>query len=118
VTIHVRRANGAANGSGNNSITGDGALNDNQKAKTVGDGALCGASDEGGDAMGGALKQRILQIVVDNPGINRSGLVQRTGASARTIDRVIGALSADQRIERRGSKKTGGYFTVGNQFPG
>lgn len=111
VRINVRRASRAGIGKSND--TGDGALNNDRGAKNDKNGALYDASNGQVDASNGALKARVFQAIEDNPGINRAGLVQRTGASPRTIDRLIGALSEAQLIERRGSKKTGGYFATG-----
>lgn len=77
-------------------------------------GALNDASNEHVGVSSTPLKERVLAAVGDNPGINRNKLADRTGASPRTLDRVISALVAEHLIEHKGSKKTGGYFTTAN----
>jgi ATP-dependent DNA helicase RecG len=70
-------------------------------------GALNGALS---GALSGALKQDVLKIIQENPGINRKAMAENLEISSRTVDRYISTLASEGKIERRGSKKTGGYF--------
>ncbi len=54
-----------------------------------------------------SLHDAINAMVRDNPGINRKNLAIRLNVAVKTIDRQ---LSSMVDIERRGSKKTGGYY--------
>ena len=56
-----------------------------------------------------------LNLVRNNPGIKRIDLVDRTGLAPATISRYISVLIEKNLIERRGSKKTGGYYPVGTK---
>ena len=115
VRLNVRRKNGTPKGNPTPSNTQDGALNGANTSKNNQNDTPFDTPNTEHGASNGTLKERIYQAVVDNPGINRNGLVQKTGGSPRTLDRTIGALSAAHLIERRGSKKTGGYFPVSLQ---
>lgn len=53
-----------------------------------------------------------LRLIRCNPGIQRKELVTRTGLVPATISRHISALMEKSLIERRGSKKTGGYYPI------
>ncbi|MDI6746181.1 MAG: putative DNA binding domain-containing protein [Rhodocyclaceae bacterium] len=78
-------------------------------------GALRFSTEEGGalsGALSGALKQQIIQLINDIPGIQRKTIVERTGVPERTVDRCIAECIAENKIERRGSKKTGGYWPL------
>ena len=67
------------------------------------------ASGETG-ALTGALSSQILRLIDEQPGIQRKTVVNRLGVPARTADRHLAELIAEGKIERRGSKKTGGYW--------
>ena len=56
------------------------------------------------------LSERIMKRVSENPGIQRKVLAEQLGVTEKTIGRHISHLIATGRIERRGSKKTGGYW--------
>jgi ATP-dependent DNA helicase RecG len=56
------------------------------------------------DAINDAIKSR--------PGVKKVELVRVIGKSKPTIERAIALLKQQGRIEYRGSKKTGGYFSV------
>lgn len=75
----------------------DGALN------VLSNGALSGA-------LSGALTQQILQLLSQTPGIRRKSIADALAVPERTLDRHLARLLADGIIERRGSKKTGGYW--------
>ena len=49
-------------------------------------------------------------LIKGMPGIQRKGLVERSGHVAATISRHIVILMEKNLIERRGSKRTGGYY--------
>jgi ATP-dependent DNA helicase RecG len=74
-------------------------------------GALRFSTEKSG-ALSGALKQQIIQLINDIPGIQRKTIVERTGVPERTVDRFIAECIAENKIERRGSKKTGGYWPL------
>lgn len=78
-------------------------------------GALNGAlkvSDPLNAPLNGILPEGIILYVSANPGANRKVLAAKLEVSPRNLDRAISALVAQKRIERRGSKKTGGYYIV------
>ena len=56
------------------------------------------------------------QIVYDcikaKPGIQAQTIIAECGISRDTLNKVIRALTDFRLIERRGNKKTGGYFVV------
>lgn len=60
--------------------------------------------------LNGPLKEMVLNLIAEIPGVNRMDLVRRTGAAERTMTRNLSELERLGRIERRGSKKTGGYY--------
>ena len=53
---------------------------------------------------------KILDAIEKNPGIKRDRLRAITGISLRTIDRIVKRLTNDEKIEYRGSKRTGGWY--------
>ena len=78
-------------------------------------GALNGAiktTDPLNDPLNDPLKIEILRSVKECPGINRTRLVVKTGRNVEAVKRAIATLVALKRIERRGSKKTGGYYLI------
>ena len=54
-----------------------------------------------------SLHDAIVALVRDNPGINRKNLAFHLKVTVKTIDRLLPSLA---NVERRGSKKTGGYY--------
>ena len=50
------------------------------------------------------------ELIKGTPGIQRKDLVARSGRVAATISRHIAVLMEKDLIERRGSKRTGGYY--------
>ena len=60
--------------------------------------------------LSGPLKDKVINLIAEIPGVNRKELVRRTGVSERTMTRNLSELERTGKIERRGSKKTGGYF--------
>ena len=74
-----------------------------------------GEAEEGlplNGALNGALNQRILIEIRNSPGMQRKTIVEILGVPDRTVDRYISELIAAGKIERRGSKKTGGYWEL------
>ena len=57
-------------------------------------------------------QQAVLDAIRANPGARIPALSETTGISAKTLERHIAALTAIHLIEHRGSKKTGGYYTL------
>ena len=58
-------------------------------------------------------EKKIILAIAKQPGIKREGLLLETKIPLRTIDRILRRLreGGDAKIEYRGSKKTGGWFT-------
>ena len=56
----------------------------------------------------------IVQFIVAHPGAQVSDIMTFTGKSMRTIKRYIARLIEMSVVERRGSRKTGGYYRKGN----
>ena len=63
-------------------------------------------------ALSGALNKSILKMVIEHPGVQRHVLVDTLDVPSRTVDRYIKELIMAGEIERRGSRKTGGYYRV------
>ena len=55
-------------------------------------------------------EMKIFDTISKNPGIKRDRLLLLTGISLRTIDRIVKRLTEDEKIEYRGSKRTGGWY--------
>ena len=53
------------------------------------------------------------EAIKSRPGINKPEIVLRVGKSKATVERALAALIAAGKVEHRGSKKTGGYYLVG-----
>ena len=79
-------------------------------------GALNGALKTSSGASNGALIHQVFNLIATEAGINRARLEEKTQVSSRTLDRVVAFLITLNFIERRGSKKTGGYFVVEHHF--
>jgi ATP-dependent DNA helicase RecG len=62
--------------------------------------------------LNGTLNEKIYEMIRHHPGIQRKDLIEQTGASVRTVAREVSELLSGGRIERRGSKKTGGYWAL------
>ena len=58
-----------------------------------------------------AINEAINEAIKTHPGINRPRLLKIVGKSRATIERALAALVKAGRVEHRGSKKTGGYFS-------
>ena len=54
----------------------------------------------------------VLKLIVSNEGIGTSEIVLLTKKSQATVERYIKILRERNLIERRGSKKTGGYYKL------
>lgn len=59
------------------------------------------------------LNEKIFELVTETPGIQRKNLAEKLNLTEKTIGRAISKLTDAKKIERRGSKKTGGYWIVG-----
>lgn len=62
------------------------------------------------DPIKDPIKKKVLEFISSSPGVNRIELAQKTGRSVETVKRAVAALAKAGRVERRGSKKTGGYY--------
>ena len=60
--------------------------------------------------LSGTLNEKICEMIRHRPGIQRKELIEQTGASVRTVARIVSELLSGGTIEHRGSKKTGGYW--------
>ena len=58
------------------------------------------------------MGETISETIKSNPGISLIGIVEKVGKSRATVARVVATLKKEGCIEYRGSKKTGGYFSV------
>ena len=58
------------------------------------------------------VAEAISDTIKSNPGISLVGIVERVGRSRATVSRVVATLKKEGCVEYRGSKKTGGYFSV------
>lgn len=56
------------------------------------------------------IREQLLQIIVEQPGINAPALAERSGRSLRTIQRYLGLLKSDGKIHFQGVAKKGGYY--------
>ena len=55
-------------------------------------------------------RETINETIKSRPGISRADLIAVIGRSRSTVARAVAELVAAGTIERRGSKKTGGYY--------
>lgn len=60
---------------------------------------------------------RLLAIIKDNPGKRIPQLAGTLGIPAKTIERWLAELKKQDKIEYRGSKKTGGYYIKEDNNP-
>lgn len=56
--------------------------------------------------------ETISDTIKSNPGISLIGIVEKVGRSRATVARIVATLKKEGCVEYRGSKKTGGYFSV------
>lgn len=54
----------------------------------------------------------LLELINRHKGVNRTSLIALAHISERTTNRWLSSLTQKHLIERRGSKKTGGYWLV------
>ena len=54
----------------------------------------------------------IVQYIVEHPSTQVSDIMTFTGKSMRTVKRHIARLVEFSIVERRGSRKTGGYYSI------
>lgn len=57
-------------------------------------------------------QQTVYDCIKANPGIQAQTIIAECGIPRDTLNKVIRALTGFRLIERRGSKKTGGYYAV------
>ena len=74
--------------------------------------AIKGGAPCSAEAINEAISEVISEAIEKEPSINKPRLASLTGKSLATVERIIAALIAAGKIEHRGSKKTGGYFTT------
>lgn len=63
-------------------------------------------------ALDGALEKKIFDVIMKNPGINRTEIMANVSGGERTLARSIAKLAHCGLIERRGGKRYGGYYAV------
>ena len=56
------------------------------------------------------LNERVLNLIREQPGIRRTELALKLAVTEKTISRHVSMLLKIGSVERRGSKKTGGFF--------
>ena len=52
----------------------------------------------------------VLEIIFNNPGIKLEAIFLKIKTSNRSVRRMLERLSSSNKIEYRGSKRTGGWF--------
>ena len=57
-----------------------------------------------------AINEAINEAIKNEPGINKPRLMKKFKKNRATIERALAKLIAAQKVEHRGSKKTGGYW--------
>ncbi len=67
------------------------------------------------DPLNDPIKQTVLNLVQTTPGLNREQIAVRLGKSVATAKRALAALVTANKVEHRGSKKTGGYYIVSSE---
>ena len=63
------------------------------------------------EGLNEGINGSILKLVKAHPGVKVPYLHSVVSASLATVERVVAALIAEGKIEHRGSKKTGGYYS-------
>ena len=58
--------------------------------------------------------QLIFKIIAKNEGCKIDFIIKKTNFSTSYVKKIVSALVKAQKIEHRGSKKTGGYYIVMN----
>lgn len=59
------------------------------------------------------INDTINETIKSSPGISLVGIAEKVGKSWATVARAVASLKKAGRIEHRGSKKTDGYYLVG-----
>lgn len=59
----------------------------------------------------------LLNLISDSPGIRTNMISNFLSRPVNTLEKQIKILISKELIERRGGKKTGGYFIKGNNYP-
>ena len=75
--------------------------------KVPGDGTLNGTLNDESLATISEIEDTVLTLLRENNHMTSTDIVERTGKSKRTVNRVTTSLQAKDLIERVGSKKTG-----------
>ncbi|MBO7131447.1 MAG: hypothetical protein J6V65_04820 [Fibrobacterales bacterium] len=57
-----------------------------------------------------AQNRAVLEVIRNHPGIKLDAIFLEIKTSTRSVRRVLERLSANDKIEYRGSKRTGGWF--------
>lgn len=60
--------------------------------------------------LNGTLNERVFEMIRRRLGVQRKDIIAETDLPVRMIARAIADLTSAEKIERRGSKKTGGYW--------
>ena len=72
-----------------------------------------GTGNEGiNEGINEGLKFDVFRLILENPGCRVPFFVKKLSVSRATVERTIAALISLGKIEHRGSKKTGGYYSV------
>ena len=64
------------------------------------------------DPLNVPLNERVAELIGKQPGVQRKDLATQLDVTEKTVGRYISNLVSEGKIERRGSKKTGGYWSL------
>lgn len=67
------------------------------------------------NGTGDRINDRIKSLIAENPGISAMRIVEMSDKSESTIRRTLALLKKQGILEYRGSKKTGGYYAIGER---
>lgn len=105
--------NGILNGDNGQSNSNNGTLNSDNGQLNTENGTL-NSNDGQLNTEDGTLNKRqimVLEYIASHPGTNAKEIIEKTGIPLDTLNKIIRRLTQAYRlIERRGSKKTGGYY--------
>ncbi len=85
-------------------------LDESGGVKPITGGVKSGSALESGGVN--SLEEQIMEIVLQQPGLNTPALAATLSKSLRTTQRYLKKLIEERKIEFRGAPKNGGYFHV------
>ena len=75
-------------------------------------GTVSGTVNGGVNGTVNKEEKALLEFIQNNPGLRRPQISKALGIPIRTLQRRLRELSERNRIEFRGSSKTGGYHAI------